>query len=313
MKRIIKRQFVLLICILMVLGLTMNGCAITTPKEPEESESQQEETDVEEETEPVEENDEEDVEDVEMVEEEVEEVVEEPTPEEPSPAEESTDAETASKRNAKFADVLRAVKNDHVLPDGSEVYYEESTFGKIEDNEFALFDVDGDGEDELIIRWTVAPMAGMFERVYGYDETNDAVIKELAGFPAMEYYEKGIAKAMASHNHGTGGRFWPYTLFKYNKGSDVYDMVAFIDAWDAEVFPENYDGESFPEEDDVDGDKILYYISSEPYGGIGDGKYINIDELEKWLSERTGDGAQITFDTFTMTDENIENCANGTL
>ena len=40
--------------------------------------------------------------------------------------------------------------------------------------------------------------------------------------------EKGIAKAMASHNHGTGGRFWPYTLYKYNKRwykaeDDFYD------------------------------------------------------------------------------------------
>lgn len=313
MKRIIKRQFVLLICILMILGLTMNGCAITTPKEPEESESQQEETDVEEETEHVEENDEEDVEDVEMVEEEVEEVVEEPTPEEPSPAEESTDAETASKRNARYAEVLGNFKNNLVLPDGTELFYEGEMFGKIEDNEFSIVDVDGDGAEELILRFVSAPMAGMFEKVYGYDETNDAVIEELAAFPSVEYYEKGIAKAMASHNHGTGGRFWPYTLYKYNKRLQLYDVVAFINAWDGEIFAENYEGEPFPEEEDTDGDKMLYYISADPLDDTGDSKYINVDEYEKWLSERTGDGAQITFDTFTMTDENIENCANGTL
>ena len=306
MKRIIKRQLVLLICILIILGLALSGCGSSTPKEPEE-ESQQEETDAEEETDVVDENSD----DTEETEEDAEETAEEAAAEDTTPDQEPFDVETANKRRSRYVEILRNLRDNLILPNGDQLFYEGEMFGRIEDNEFGVVDIDGDGAEELIVRFTTAPMVGMFERVFGYDEENDIAIEELSSFPSIEYSAGGIAKAFISHNQGTAGRFWPYTLCKYNKETKVYDSVAFINAWDGSLFAENYDGEPFPAEEDKDGDQLIYFITTDPYEDTGDREYIDIDELNAWLSEQTGDGESIDYDRFKLTDYNIESYAAG--
>ena len=302
MKNKIYKKIAILISIMLAFGLLLSGCAKAEPKtddgeaaEAKESESEEESEDSQESSESEETATDEEEPSEEAEEEEAEEEEEPPF-----------DVETANKRRACYAEVLRNFKNNLLLPDGSEVFYEGGLYGNIDGNVFGVYDVDGDGEEELIIEFSTAPMMGMFEKVYGYDAENDTVVEELAAIPGTQFCENGIAKVMISHNQGTGGKFWPYTVFKYNPDSKVYEELGFISAWDGEYFPEDYSGEPFPAEEDTDGDQMLYYIFPNGYDYNEEKEAINIKELETWLADNGADSEQISFDGFKLTDYNID-------
>ena len=63
----------------------------------------------------------------------------------------------------------------------------------------------------------------------------------------MNFYNNGSLEVMWSHNQGSAGdALWPYTLYKYNKESDSYDVIAQVDAWDKSFYEKCYIAEIFP-------------------------------------------------------------------
>ena len=115
----------------------------------------------------------------------------ETTAQEPSTAAtESTPVETAAEptqpettvpdRNdaarSAFQRALRTVHDDlrwPELPDSGNIEVWES--GTIEDEQFAVTDVDGDGEEELLVSVSNTYTVGMCEIIYGYDPQTDGV------------------------------------------------------------------------------------------------------------------------------------------
>ena len=159
----------------------------------------------------------------------------------------------------KYIDVLEGIYYDNVLPDGQRLDpFEDSESAY--PNEFAIYDVDGDGESELIIRYINTYSAGMFGTVYGYDRNNGKLTTQLIEFPALTFYPSGIVEVSWSHNQGLSGRFWPCTFYRYDADSDIYLPIACVDAWDREFFEVDYDGNPFPTEADPNGNNIVYYI-----------------------------------------------------
>lgn len=182
-----------------------------------------------------------------------------PVPEDAALPEESTDMpETASPtgdeaRRSAFAQILRTAHDRQLLPDGTEL--EGGSIEGIEGNLFALHDVDGDGEEELVLLWQNASMAGQMELVYGYDETADRVRQELREFPGVLFYENGAAEAAWSHNQGWGNDFWPYTLYRWQAGADTYESMGSVDAWDSALV-----SGGFPRDVDADADGVIYFL-----------------------------------------------------
>ena len=110
----------------------------------------------------------------------------------------------------KYQEVLSGVFYDQVYPDGSSCDYD--NYSSITINQFAVYDVDGDGQDELIIQFSTSSMAGMTESVYRYNAAADSVELELSEFPGAVYYDNGLALVGWSHNQGLAGDICAYRL-----------------------------------------------------------------------------------------------------
>lgn len=239
---------------------------------------------------------------------------EEPSEEPQTQADASAPSEDQARRLA-YANVLEEALFNGVLPDGTGLDW--TSAEDAAENEFAVCDVDGDGEEELILNWTNACMAGMQGLVYGYDGENLQL--ELSEFPALTFYGSGAVTADWSHNQGWAGRFWPFTLYQYNKESGVYELVGSVDAWDLSCTEDDETlAAAFPTEADTDGDWLVYYLLTgqwsekprTPSDGILTGQLWETDpvdraEVDAWLNAYTGgeDSIQVSFQKLTA--ENI--------
>lgn len=104
-----------------------------------------------------------------------------------------------------FQRALRTVHDDlrwPELPDSGNIEVWEP--GTIEDEQFAVTDVDGDGEEELLVSVSNTYMAGMCEIIYGYAPQTDGVRIESHSYVGVTHYP-GMLKVEASHNQGYGG------------------------------------------------------------------------------------------------------------
>lgn len=208
----------------------------------------------------------------------------------------STDDSFIKSRNDTFIKVLEEVYQNHVFPNGND--YGISDYSQISENKFAIYDIDFDGKDELIIQYTTTAMAGMIEAVFEYDSSLNTVKEEFMEFPALTYYDNGIVEAEWSHNQGLGGEFWPYTLYQYSRETDAYIEVCMVDAWD-----KSYVETDFPDELDKDGDGIVYYI-------MEDGTYelktpVDLEEYMEWRNYYLGQAEKLNIPYRNLTEENI--------
>lgn len=184
-----------------------------------------------------------------------------------------------------YGGILSQITAGWQLPDGPlDTSSLEAGFGKMSDNHFAVTDIDGDGREELIVRYSNASTAGMFEMIYDYNPAGGGLKCEFSSYPALTYYNNGIIKAEASHNQGWGD-FWPYTLYRYDSKSDSYVEIGSVESWDKAHSEIWYDGQPFPDELDTDGDGTLFQIQKEGEESTfeyKDFKY-NRADVDEWL------------------------------
>lgn len=209
--------------------------------------------------------------------------------------------EAQSKRLQAYEQVLKTLLQEHQLP-GGEVIWEDSSFGAMEKNTFAIADVDGDQEEELVINFTTAPMAGMLCQVYGYDAELDTLELELSVFPSVEFFTGGLVKASWSHNQGLAGeRMWPYDLLGYNPASHRYEPIASVDAWDKFMAETNYDGDKYPADVDAEKAGFVYLVTeNDTTRPLSRTEY-----EEEWYPQLFGSAEAISLTERKLTDENI--------
>lgn len=173
--------------------------------------------------------------------------------------------------------------------------------GTIEDEKFAIFDVDGDGQDELLVAISNTYMAGMCEVIYGYDAGTGGVRLEAQNFLAVVHYP-GMLRVNASHNHGYAGDvMWPYTVLVYNAEEDTYQEVYRVDAWKKEITDYDRVREMpYPEEIDTEHDGFVYLITEN-----GERKILNRHDFEAWEAALFAGKEPLTIPWQKMTAENI--------
>ena len=164
---------------------------------------------------------------------------------------------------------------------------------------FAVCDINGDGENELITQRNNTAMAGQVERIY--DRSGNELF---SAFPDITYYDNGVVLAGWSHNQGwAGDRLWPYTLYRWDGAG--YEEIASVDGFDKSL-REGAGEERFPDELDKDGDGYLYYIIIEPGGYAPDyGTPMDNADYEAWLSSYTSGAAALEIPYMPLTEENI--------
>lgn len=194
----------------------------------------------------------------------------------------STPTDSEARRNA-YAELLRTAHDQQTLPDGTEL--DGGDIESIEGNLFAVYDVDRDGQEELVLLWQNAYMAGMVETVYAYDDASGELREELREFPGVIFYDNGTAEAPWSHNQGLAGEFWPYNLYQYDAVTGKYKSVGSVDAWDKNLRDSRFDGSkeiSFPDDTDADGNGMVYYLLPPNW----DGHYTTLADDAEYLRWR---------------------------
>ena len=172
----------------------------------------------------------------------------------------------------------------------------------ISENEFAVYDIDLDGSDELILRWSNTDMASVAGVIYGYDNQGN-ICRKLLTTPYLRFYSNGIIEADAAHNSALAGSFWAYTLYQYNSESNSYQEIAFVDAWDKSVSEINWDSHlPFPDEADKSHSGFVYYIypfdsdSTDP---------LDIIEYQTWHISYIGGASELNLPFRKLTEANI--------
>ena len=197
---------------------------------------------------------------------------------------------------------LYRIRNTHTFPDGVNYGYDE--FCDISENHFAIYDIDADGKNELLISYWTTSMAGNVFQIYGYDEISDDLQEEFSEYLGVTFYSNGMIEAKKSHNHGLASmseEFWPYALYQYDRENDCYIKIADVDAWE-QAYRSEYEGIEFPKEADTDGDGLLYYImTNNTY------EYQNpmdAEAYEKWRDSYLIDAEVVQIPLLRMTEEN---------
>ena len=200
-------------------------------------------------------------------------------------------------RNMAYGKALWNAYQKGVMPDGRELDWSSEC---VSGNSFAIFDVDKDGEEELIIKWEAdnVSMVSSSESIYCFKDNSINYVS--SGFPGLKYYDNGVVIHNWSHNQGKGDVIWPYTLYKYDADSDTYKVEGSVEAWSKKRSPEN-----FPDDIDKDGDGHVYDF-------ISDGEFYSRENLvdgaeyEKWYASYMNGAEELNIPFQPLTEENIE-------
>ena len=242
----------------------------------------------------------------------------ETTAQEPSTAAtESTPVETAAEptqpettvpdRNdaarSAFQRALRTVHDDlrwPELPDSGNIEVWEP--GTIEDEQFAVTDVDGDGEEELLVSVSNTYTVGMCEIIYGYDPQTDGVRIESYSYVGVTHYP-GMLKVEASHSQGYAGDvLWPYAIAYYDEAEDSYKDAFYVDAWCKDITDyDSYTETPYPDDIDTGHDGYVYLITEN-----GEQRIVNRADYEKWEAEIFAQKEPLIIPWQKITTENID-------
>lgn len=195
-----------------------------------------------------------------------------------------------------YGGVLSQITGVRQLPDGDlDTAFLVDGSGQMRDNRFAVTDIDGDGREELIVSYSTACMANMFEQIYDYDPVTGKLKVQLTAFPAFTYYDNGFIKAEWSHNQGYG-ELWPFKLYRYDVGNDSYVEAGTVDTWDKAISETWYEDQPFPDALDTDGDGTLYHIcrEGEEYTCAYEDYKYNKADYEAWYGELMDGAKEVT-------------------
>ena len=139
--------------------------------------------------------------------------------------------------------------------DNPSEYVEESM--DIEEDQFAIADIDQDGKEELIIQFTDTYMAGQYSAIWSWNDATGTMELQQEMGTSCDYYSNGMLVEYASHNHSYGFAVWPSEIYKYDTVSGQYQHFASVSSADAEVDTE---GALYSTDKDEDGDGIIYFF-----------------------------------------------------
>jgi|GEM_PF-2316588 len=191
-------------------------------------------------------------------------------------------------REQAYIDAMQYFVDMGELPDGTSIYYEE-TGG--EGDKYAIFDIDGDGKEELIVNVTETIMASSITQIYEYDPESGEWWLQLNCTPFdNHFYTNG--KIFCGMSHGTGREaedFWPYDVYEYSPEDDMYLYKASAYQWDGSAVQE-YMGEKFPADIDTDKNLQIYTLYRSDVPEEDNEAYIDDGPYYEWYYKTIGDG-----------------------
>lgn len=204
-------------------------------------------------------------------------------------------------RNMTYGKALWNAYQKGVMPDGRELDWSATT---VFENSFAVYDVDNDGSEELIIKWDARnnAMVSIVESMY--DFKNNSLNEQYSRFASNKYYDNGVIINDSSHNQGRGTIIWPYSLYVYDKNTDTYKSKGQVDSWSKKSHPEN-----FPDDIDKDGDGHVYDLpanNGQGYQQYARERLVDGAEYEQWINSYLDGANEINIPYQPLTEEKIE-------
>ena len=118
-------------------------------------------------------------------------------------------------------------------------------------NVYAVHDVDGDGVQELIVRWMPEGAIGSAWGTSVYGANGE---EKFHGYGRLTFYSNGVISEPWSHNQGQASAIWPYRLHRPSGGG--YAELGSVRAISSRM-------EQFPRSADLDGDGVVYYLGED--------------------------------------------------
>lgn len=195
-----------------------------------------------------------------------------------------------------YAATLRNLLYSNVLPDGSSV---EVSAGKY--SSFAVYDVDSDEKEELMLLYDPGVMAGAIGYIIGYDSNTEEIYIQLEAFPYFSFLNNGNLKALSSHNQ-TYGDMWPYSFYQYIPERDTYKLVGYVHSEDKRTLELNGISDQYPYEADISETGTVYYVGTDSWGT----QPLDETEYMKWLHTNEGHVEALEISYLSFTEKNIE-------
>lgn len=183
----------------------------------------------------------------------------------------------------------------------------------IDENDFLIYDIDNDGREELIFRLNNYYTAGMVGLIYDHDADGNLVL-QLSAYPSFTFYGNGAIKVNAAHNQGHSGRFWPYSMYRYDSETDLYERCGVVEALDLEIVEminaereeiNRNDLIEYPYEADTSNSGFVYYIR--PDWDRGAAVPVDVTVYNEKDREFTGGTESLEPEFIKLTEENIQN------
>jgi hypothetical protein len=101
-----------------------------------------------------------------------------------------------------------------------------------------------------------------------------------------------------SYNMSMSENFWPYTVCRYDAGTDTYVSESTVSAWD-----KSYQSEGFPDSADTDGDGVVYMFD------YNEDNYVNQAEYDAWYQSYFEGAEEINIPWKRIIDEEYKDMA----
>ena len=164
---------------------------------------------------------------------------------------------------------------------------------------FAVYDVNRDGKDELIVCWT--PEGGT-SASWGTSIYDTNGVERFHGHGELTFYSNGAISEPWSHNQGPACAIFPYNLYtcdfiSYGIKGFRYSKVGSARARSNDV--PNFEDVAYA---DLDGDGMVYYIGEDAYT---EENPVDNAVYEAWLDKYLGGEHILPIQYFRLTEEII--------
>ncbi len=203
------------------------------------------------------------------------------------------EAVTESPAQDLYAMTLRDLHDKLLLPSGKELELD----GDIEKNRFAVYDIDGDGREELILEVTQTAVENRFTAVYDIDADGD-LRREVRYEADISFWSKGIVIAQYPDAAEHEGDFVPYAAAQYDKEQDAYPEFAYVSAIDRDTLTAQGLSDEYPFGADKSNSGRVYCISGDTP--------IDVTEYETWYASWHTNLKELEVPLAELTDENIK-------
>lgn len=214
---------------------------------------------------------------------------------------------TFDNKKEAFTFALNNLLMNLIVPgDVTQLTYDKK-YGNISDNTFAICDINGDGSDELIVKWTTAAQQDTLLIVCRFDEKTKTLYQTLIETAASDFYNNGKVIALwADPGTSYGKYFWPFSVYEYDKRGGYYTKTAMVTAWSKELKPVDSNGNPYPDDIDTENAGEVYLLNDFSKADI---QTISRSAYEKWIGEITKSG-KCNIDYKSLTKENINQVGN---